>query len=164
MDPKTSTDANSINMKMIKFIKHELARPLTHLFNLSVTTGVFPAKLKTSRTIPIFKAGDNTSCDNYRPISLLSSISKILEKIVACSLVSHLENNNLLYTNQFGFQKGKSTVHSILQLTNRITKDLNDKKYVLGVFLDLRKAFDVVSHDILLDKLRTLGINNLTLD
>ena len=125
---------------------------MAHLFNLSVTAGVFPSKLKTSRTIPVFKGGDNTSCDNYRPISLLSSISKILEKIVACSLVSHLEDNNLLYEHQYGFLRNKTTVHSILQLTNRVAQDLNDKKYVIGVFLDLRKAFDVVSHSILLRK------------
>ena len=163
MDPKTSQDASGISMKMIKFLKLELAKPLAHLFTLSVTTGVFPSKLKTSRTIPIFKAGDNTSCDNYRPISLLSSISKILEKIVACSLVDHLELNNLIYSNQYGFLRNRSTVHSLLHLTNKISRDLNDKKFVLGIFLDLRKAFDCVSHDILLAKLKKLGINDIAL-
>ena len=148
---------------MIKFIKYEIARPLAHLFNLSVTTGVFPSKLKISRTIPIFKAGNNTSCDNYRPISLLSSISKILEKIVACDLVHHLESNNLLNENQYGFLKNRSTVHNILQLTNKVTKDLNNKKFVLGVFLDLLKAFDAVGHEILLAKLKTLSITDTAL-
>ena len=85
MDSKASVDASGVNMKMLKFIKYQIALPLSHLFTLSVTTGVFPAKLKTSKTIPIFKAGDRLSCDNYRPISLLSTISKILEKIVANS-------------------------------------------------------------------------------
>ena len=164
MEPKTSIDASGINSKMLKFIKYEIAKPLTHLFNLSITTGVFPAKLKVARTIPIFKAGDNTSCDNYRPISLLSAISKVLEKIVARSLVNHLEENNLIYENQYGFLKNRSTVHNILQLTNKIAKELNERKFVIGVFLDLRKAFDVVSHDILIDKLRKLGINNKALD
>ena len=90
MDSKSSTDANGISTKILKHIKYQIARPLAHLFTLSVTTGVFPDKLKISKTIPIFKAGDHACCDNYRPISLLSSISKILEKIIANSLVNHL--------------------------------------------------------------------------
>ena len=164
LEPKTSIDASGINSKMLKFIKLEIVIPLKHLFNLSITTGVFPSKLKIARTIPIYKAGDNTSCDNYRPISILSAISKVLEKIVANSLVNHLEQNNLLYENQYGFLKNRSTVHNILQLTNKIAKELNEKKFVVGVFLDLRKAFDVVGHDILLNKLNKLGIKDKPLE
>ena len=81
MESKASMDAMGVNMKTLKLIKYQISKPLSHIFNLSVTTGVFPAKLKISKTIPIFKAGDRSSCDNYRPISLLSSISKILEKL-----------------------------------------------------------------------------------
>ena len=164
MDSKASVDASGVNMKMLKFIKYQIALPLSHLFTLSVTTGVFPAKLKTSKTIPIFKAGDRLSCDNYRPISLLSTISKILEKIVANSLVNHLELNNLLFENQFGFLRNRSTIHNVTKLTNRISRDINEKKFVIGIFLDLKKAFDCVSHDILLAKLQKMGINDLALD
>ena len=164
MDSKASLDASGVNMKMLKYIKYQIALPLSHLFTLSVTTGVFPAKLKTSKTIPIFKAGDRYSCDNYRPISLLSTISKILEKIVANSLVNHLELNNLLYENQFGFLRNRSTIHNVTKLTNRISRDINEKKFVIGIFLDLKKAFDCVSHDILLSKLQKMGINDLALD
>ena len=164
MDSKTSTDINGLTAKLIKFIKYEIATPLVHLFNLSIRTGKFPSKLKTSRTIPIFKAGDRLSCDNYRPISLLSAISKILEKFIAGQLVHHLEFNKLLYEHQYGFQSNKSTVHNLTQLTNFVTKEINEKKFVVGIFLDLKKAFDVVSHDILLKKLKHLGINNKSLD
>ena len=163
MQPKASMDACGINMQMIKYIKWQIAKPLSHLFSLSVTTGVFPSKLKTSRTIPIFKAGDRASCDNYRPISLLSSISKILEKIIANQLMNHLDTNNLLYVNQFGFLRNCSTIHSLTKLTNKIASDLNEKKYVIGVFLDLKKAFDCVSHDILLEKLKNLVFMTLSL-
>ena len=164
MASKNSTDICGISTKMIKAVKFEIATPLLHLFNLSLTTGTFPSQLKTSRTIPVFKAGERTNCDNYRPISLLSSISKILEKIIANRLVNHLESNKLLYEHQYGFQQGKSTVHSMLQLTNYIAKQLNEKKYVVGVFLDLKKAFDVVSHDILLAKLKNLGVKGVELE
>jgi len=164
MESKSSTDSNGMSTKLIKLLKYELATPLVHLFNLSIRTGKFPSKLKTSRTVPIFKAGDSSSCDNYRPISLLSSISKILEKHIANQLVNHLEQNKLLYEHQYGFQKNKSTVHSLLHLTNYVARELNERKYVVGVFLDLKKAFDVVSHDILLKKLEHLGIKEIALN
>jgi hypothetical protein len=103
--------------------------------------------------VPIFKAGNNMECDNYRPISLLSSISKILEKIVAEKLVHHLTTNDLLYVHQYGFLPKKSTEHNLLHVVNYISQALNDGKYCIGVFLDLKKAFDVCSHPILLKKL-----------
>ena len=114
MEPKSSLDLNGISTKIIKYIRYEIATPLVHLFNSSIRTGKFPSKLKTSRTVPVFKSGDPLCCDNYRPISLLSSISKILEKFVANQLVNHLEYNKLLYEHQYGFQRGKSTVHNLL--------------------------------------------------
>ena len=135
MDSKSSTDANGISIKLLKSIKYQISEPLSHLFSLSISTGVFPSKLKTSKTIPIFKAGDHTCCDNYRPISLLSSISKILEKVVAIYLVNHLELNNLLFDNQFGFLRGPSTIHNITKLTSKISQDLNEKKFVIGVLI-----------------------------
>ena len=134
-----------------------------HLFNLSIRSGVFPAKLKTSRTVPVFKSGDPLSCDNYRPIYLLSSISKILEKFVANQLVNHLEYNKLLYEHQYGFQRKKSTVHNLLHLTNFVSKELKEKKLVIGTFLD-QKAFDVVNHSILIKKLNHLGLKGSVLE
>ena len=132
--PKTSTDIHGISMKLIKDLKFQLATPLTHLFNLSITTGTFPSNLKTSRTIPIFKAGNPLLCDNYRPISLLSSLSKILEKIISIKLVNHLEINHLLHDHQYGFQRNKSTVHHLLHLTNHIAEEQNKKNFALGSF------------------------------
>jgi hypothetical protein len=95
--PKNSCDIHGVSTKMIKFIGPEIALPLSHIFNLSLSTGQFPHKLKLCRVVPIFKSGDPQECDNYRPISLLSSISKVLEKIVAEKLVFHLSSNDLLY-------------------------------------------------------------------
>jgi hypothetical protein len=162
-DPKSSSDIHGVSTKMIKFVGNVIALPLSHIFNLSLASGNFPAKLKQCRVIPIFKNGDQLECDNYRPISLLSSISKILEKIVAEKLVHHLSSNNLLYNHQYGFLPKRSTEHNLLQIVNYITTALNEGMYCIGVFLDLRKAFDVCSHSILLAKLKKMGIQNTTL-
>jgi hypothetical protein len=147
---------------MIKSIGNEIALPLSHIFNLSLSSGVFPSKLKLCRVIPIFKAGCALECDNYRPISLLSSISKILEKIVAEKLVKHLLDNDLLYVHQYGFLPNRSTEHNLLQIVNYISNALNEGNYCIGVFLDLKKAFDVCSHEILLKKLEKMGIRGIS--
>jgi hypothetical protein len=103
------------------------------------------------------------NADNYRPIALLSSISKILEKIVAEKLVHHLTTNDLLYVHQYGFLPKKSTEHNLLHVVNYISQALNDGKFCIGVFLDLKKAFDVCSHPILLKKLEKMGIRGTSL-
>ncbi len=126
------------------------------MFNLSLNIGTFPSKLKTSCTILTLKNGNPESCDNYHPIFLLSSISKVLEKLVSFQLVTLLELNNLLYKHQYGVQKKISTEHNLLHISNYMFHALNNKKKCLGIFLDLRKAFDVYSHEILLLKLKKI--------
>jgi len=141
---------------MIKHIGPEISVPLAHVFNLSLVSGKFPAMLKQCRVIPIFKAGNHLECDNYRPISLLSSVSKILEKIV----LYHSTSNDLLYVHQYGFIPKKSTEHNLMHIINYVLAALNDGNYCIGVFLDLKKAFDVYS--ILLKKLKKMGLNGTT--
>jgi hypothetical protein len=137
---KLSCDLEGISMQLLKAISHTICTPLSHIFNLSIQTGIFPEKLKKSRTVPIFKSGDPELCDNYRPISLLSSLSKVLEKMVSIQLVNHIELNHLLYEHQYGFQKNKSTEHNLTHLSNYIYSALNEKKYCIGIFLDLKKS------------------------
>jgi hypothetical protein len=161
---KSSLDIDGISLKLLKFIGPTICTPLAHIFNLSFMSGIFPTKLKLNRTVPIFKSGDPNSCDNYRLISLIPSFSKILEKIVTVNLTNHLQLNNLLHKNQYGFQRNLSTEHNLLQVMNFISNSLNKGNYCIGVFLDLRKAFDTCSHDILLKKLSKLGINNTALE
>ncbi len=161
---KQSLDIDGISLKLLKFVRNEVCIPLAHIFNLSFESGIFPSKLKINRTVPIFKNEDPSLCDNYRPISLIPTLSKIIEKIAAVTLTNHLQLNKLLHINQFGFQRNTSTEHNLLKVFNYIGDSLNKGNYCIGVFLDLRKAFDSCSHDILLKKLNKLGIKNIPLD
>ena len=131
-----------------------------HIFDLSLKKGVFPDKLKIARVTPIFKSGDKEFVSNYRPISVLSCFSKILERIMYNRLYSFLINNNILYTKLFGFQKEHSTEHAILQLTNQLIQSFDRDEFTIGIFIDLSKAFDTVDHTILLKKLAYYGVKN----
>jgi hypothetical protein len=164
LQPKNSCDIDGISTKLLKLLSTELSWPLAHIFGLSLRSGVFPKRLKYSRTVPIYKSGNHELCDNYRPIALLSTLSKILEKMVSVQLVNHLDRNNIIYQHQYGFQRNKSTEHSLIHSLNFISNALNDNKYCIGVFFDLKKAFDVCSHEILLMKLSKMGINGTALE
>ncbi len=164
MVPKSSADIFGFSTKLINHIATAICHPLAYIFNISLKTGIFPNKLKTSRVIPIFKNGDRRECNNYRPISLVSSFANVIEKIVSIKLKNYLELNKLLTTNQFGFQNKLSTEHNLIHLTQYVASALNDNKFAIGIFLDLQKAFDVVNHEILLVKLSNLGIKNTELN
>ena len=114
--------------------------------------------LKIAKVLPIFKNGSKTSVSNYRPISVLSCINKIFEKLLAKRIYSFLEKNHILYEFQYGFRKGHSTNHALIEIADRIKLAIEDKELICGIFLDLSKAFDTVDHNILLSKLEHYGI------
>ncbi len=132
---------------------------MTDLHSIS-STGVVPSTLKIAKIAPIFKAANASDINNYRPISLLSSFSKILEKIIQNKLTHYLDSHNLITSQQFGFRSDHSTAHPMTLLLNKVMTALNDKKYSIIIFCDLKKAFDACNHDILLKKLYKLGIIN----
>ena len=120
--------------------------------------------MKIARVSPIFKGGDNLQAENYRPISVLPVFSKILEKILYNRVYNYFVENKLLLPKQLGFRINTSTEHTILELVRNITKSFEKNEYVLGVFIDLKKAFDTVNHEILLHKLKLYGINGTCLE
>ena len=125
--------------------------------------GVFPDLFKIAKVIPIHKKGSKVEVSNYRPISLLSNISKIFEKLMHSRLYKFLEKFNCLYDLQFGFRTKYSTTHTLIDITETIRKALDENKFACGVFVDLQKAFDTVNHEILLNKLEYYGIRGLPL-
>ncbi|XP_065664405.1 uncharacterized protein LOC136086066 [Hydra vulgaris] len=161
--PKKSIGVDNISGNIIINSIKLITIPLLCIFNLSLKEGVFPEKIKIARVVLIFKSGDPSDVTNYRPISVLTCISKVLERIMYNRLYSFLIQNNILYNKQFGFKSGHSTDHAILHLVHDIFKGFNEKKYTLGVFIDLSKAFDTVDHLILLSKLEFYGIKNSNL-
>ena len=160
---KSSQDIDGISTRLLKNISIEISVPLSYIFNLSLETGYFPEFLKVSRTVPIHKGGDVTNMDNYRPISLIKTFSKVLEKMVSLKLTNHLEINKLIHHHQYGFQAKKSTEQHLIHVTNFIGQALNNGEFCVGIFLDFKKAFDTVSHSILLKKLKKFGIDDISL-
>ena len=134
--------------------------PLTAIINKSFAEGVFPNLLKSAIVCPIFKKNDKTRCANYRPISLLSNIGKILERAMYNRIEVFLDRFETIYHNQFGFRKKHSTNHALVGIVEQIRKNLDNKTFSCGVFVDLEKAFDTVNHAILLRKLEHIGIRN----
>ena len=149
---------DGINNKILKYCAHVLAPPITFLCNLSLFTGTVPDCLKIANICPIHKSGDSKDPANYRPISLLTGVSKILEKLVNGRLLIYLERNKLLSDNQYGFRLGRSTEDAVTNLVDYVTHNLDKGRPCTGIFLDLAKAFDTISRKILIKKLACLGI------
>uniref|UniRef100_A0A7M5VBW5 Reverse transcriptase domain-containing protein n=1 Tax=Clytia hemisphaerica TaxID=252671 RepID=A0A7M5VBW5_9CNID len=158
-----SSGPNSIPIKILKILQDKISKPLSILINRSYHAGVFPEVLKISKVIPVFKnKGSPLDVSNYRPISLLSNIEKIYEKIMYSRVVEFLNQFNQIYSRQFGFRKGHSTTHTLMNILERIREHLDGGGFACGVFVDLQKAFDTVDHEILISKLDHYGIRGNT--
>ena len=162
--PNKSPGIDDINVNILRNIYDIIEPILLYIFNLSISEGIFPDALKIAKVSPIFKSGDNCEVGNYRPISVLSCFSKILERIMYNRLYKHFLEQKLLYKKQFGFQKSHSTDHAIVQLVNEISDSFDKNFYTLGVFVDLSKAFDTVNHDIEISKLQNYRVKDKKLD
>ena len=162
---KKSYGHDGISNEILKCCSPIIEPYLANAFNKAISESVYPTSLKKAKVVPLFKKGDKKNPENYRPISLLSSLSKVFEKLLFERMVNFCEKNKLLTSAQFGFRSKRSCADAILTVTEFMRDEVDKKSTGVVCFIDLQKAFDTLDHDILLHKLNEYGfrgeVNNL---
>ena len=156
---KKSSGYDGLNAIFVKKINSAITYPLSIIINQSLLSGIVPDDLKIAKIIPLFKKKDDTKFENYRPIALLPIFSKILEKVVFRQMYKYVTDNDILSKSQHGFRNNHSTETAIIELTDYLKMHIDNKHVPIALFLDLSKAFDTIDFEILLIKLRHIGVN-----
>lgn len=159
-----SAGYDEISGKLLKEISEYLVEPLVYCINLCIFQGVYPSSLKIAKVVPIYKKNDPGDISNYRPVSLLPTISKIFEYVLLNRLVPFCNRYNIFSSNQHGFLKGMSTIGAVRSFTERVIENMEQGKVSLAVFLDLTAAFDCPLHDLILKKLYNYGMRGVAND
>ena len=155
---------DGLHPRYIQSVAPVIVKPLTYIINKSIETGSVPHEMKVARVVPIHKSGSRAKATNYRPISLLSVLAKVIESLVYDQLNGYLSKRKILTDRQYGFRKEKSTKSALIRFINTVQKDLDNKKKAVAVYIDLKKAFDTVNHKILIQKLELYGIRGHALE
>ena len=163
LDSNKAPDLYGMSSKIVQMGGFIMAGIISHLFNMSIKHGRFPNFLQNAKVVPCHKDESRLEMSNYRPISLLPTISKIFEKLMYSRLIDFIKKHNILYENQFGFQSGMSTEYAVNALLNNIIETLEKKEFGVCILLDFAKAFDTVNHEILISKLENYGIRGVAL-
>ena len=158
LDSKKASDIYRMSAKFLKIMTSEIPESICMIFNASFSKGIFPDHMKLAMILPFFKRGSKLEVSNYRPVSVLPIISKLLEKLTLKRLTSFMEKNKIIYEHQFGFQKNTSTTLAVVDFYTKIVNTLDKGNYACSVFFYFAKAFDTVNHKILISKLENYGI------
>ena len=160
---KKATGLDGMSARLLKDAAPVIAKPITYIINLTISTGEIPPELKEAKVTPIFKNGKRTEESNYRPISVLPLVSKVMESAIQVQLVKFLEANEVLSAYQSRFRKGHSTETAVTYLTDQILEHMDNQQMTGSVFIDLKKAFDLVDYNCLLQKLEHYGVRGKSL-
>ena len=161
---KTSYGIDEIPVHIVKSCIPGIAAPLSSIINCSLQTGHFPSPLKIAKVIPLSKGNVINNIQNYRPISVLPSFSKVFEKVVFNRMSAYIESQSILNSCQYGFRKNYSTFMALTEFYDKVTAAIDGKQFAIGIFVDLAKAFDTLDHNILLNKLEYYGVRGITLN
>ena len=160
LKPNKAIGLDNISARLLKCSAHTIAPSITKLLNVSIRTGTVPDLWKCSKITALFKAGDRTNASNYRPISILPTLCKLLERTIHTQLYDYLNANDLLTNKQFGFRRGSSTVSALSAFADEMLLNMEQGNFYGAVFIDLTKAFDTVCHNTLLSKLSAIGVTD----
>ena len=158
---KSSEDINGVSMNIIKKVVESIVSPLNYICNISLNSGVFPDKLKIAKVIPLYKSGQMHEVSNFRPVSILPQLSKVLEKLFEIRLRNYIDKNSLLFNGQYGFRTNHSTNLALNEMVKVIVNAMDNDMCSIGVFIDLKKAFDTVNHNLLIKKFKYYGIRGV---
>ena len=161
---KMSSGHDGISNQFLKQLNSSISYPLSIIFNQSLSNGVFPEKVKLAEIVPLFKGKEEDMVVNYRLVSLLMTISKVLGKIMYNRMYGFLSRNNIFFDSQYSFRSKRSCEHAIMEMVGHVLQAKNEGKHSMGVFLDLSKAFDPLDHPVLIAKLERYGIRGNMLD
>ena len=164
LKPNRSCGADNIPAKFLQLSATLISEPLSIFVNSAFTLGLFPDNLKTAKVVPVHKTGDKCNPSNYRPISLLTTFSKVFEKLMYSRAEAFLNKHSLIAPTQHGFRAGHSTIHALTDVITSIYDNINTNQHTGLIFLDIKKAFDTVNHKILIQKLEHYGIRGTTTD
>ena len=158
-----SSGPDNISNKIIKACSTCFLTPLTMIYNSAFISGMYPTSWKQAKVIAMYKKGSHSDPNNYRPISLLSSFGKILERLIYDQMMSFIKKHSILFVYQYGFRQKHSTTLALVDIIDKIKNNLDENKFGIGIFLDVKKAFDTVNHEILFDKLEFYGFRGHSL-
>ena len=164
LENKNSSGHDGISNTLLKTIKNDISQSLTIIINQMLTTGIFPDAFKLSKVIPLFKKGDSSLLVNYRPISLLPTISKVFGRVIHDQMYEYFNQFNLLAEQQYGFRKQHSTEYAAIKLIDHVSKEMEAGKTPTSVYIDLSKAFDTLTFEVLLYKLKYYGVTDTAFD